>query len=74
MPMLLTEEQRMLADTAGHFLTDRAGSAGLRAVRDGGKADGFDRNAWTASAEMGFAGPGWAMSRPGWFRRRSAAA
>jgi alkylation response protein AidB-like acyl-CoA dehydrogenase len=56
MAMLLTEEQRMLSDTAGHFLTDRAGSAGLRAVRDGARPEGFDRTAWTACAEMGFAG------------------
>jgi alkylation response protein AidB-like acyl-CoA dehydrogenase len=53
--MLLSEEQRMLADTAGHFLADRTGTAGLRAVREAARSEGYDLTTWKACAEMGFA-------------------
>jgi alkylation response protein AidB-like acyl-CoA dehydrogenase len=52
--MLLTEEQRMLADTAGEFLAGRTKTAGLRAVRE--SVDGYDGSLWAACAEMGFTG------------------
>lgn len=52
--MLLSEEQRMLADTAGEFLAGRTKAAGLRAVRD--NPTGYDPSLWAACAEMGFNG------------------
>ncbi len=56
MAMLLTEEQRMLADSAGEFLAGRTKTAGLRALRDAQSPAGYDRGLWVACAEMGFTG------------------
>jgi alkylation response protein AidB-like acyl-CoA dehydrogenase len=56
MAMLLSPEQRMLADSARDFLADKAPVAALRALRDAGFATGFDRGLWRAFAEMGFTG------------------
>ena len=56
MPLLLTEEQAMLRDSAREFLADNAPIAQLRALRDGNNADGFSRPLWRQFAEMGFSG------------------
>jgi alkylation response protein AidB-like acyl-CoA dehydrogenase len=56
MPLVLTEEQSMLRDSARGLITDKAPVAHLRALRDGKDATGFSRDIWKAFAEMGFSG------------------
>jgi alkylation response protein AidB-like acyl-CoA dehydrogenase len=56
MAMLLSHEQRMLADSAREFLANRSPVAALRVLRDAGFETGFDRGLWRAFAEMGFTG------------------
>lgn len=56
MPLILTEEQTMLRDSARDFLAEQAPVAQLRALRDQADADGFSRGLWARFAEMGFTG------------------
>ena len=56
MPLVLTEEQSMLRDSARGLISDKAPVAHLRALRDGKDATGFSRDLWKAFAEMGFSG------------------
>ncbi len=56
MPLILNDDQAMLAEAANGFLSDNAPIAHLRALRDGGDADGVSRDLWRAFGEMGFAG------------------
>lgn len=56
MPLILTEEQEMLRDSARGFLDEKAPVSALRKLRDEDNADGFDRNLWKEMAEMGWAG------------------
>src|SRR3954454_23196449 len=56
MPLLLTEEQSMLRDSARGFIGDKAPVSHLRALRDGKDATGFSRELWRAFAELGFSG------------------
>jgi hypothetical protein len=56
MPLVLTEEQSMLRDSARGLISDKAPVAHLRQLRDGKEADGFSRALWKTFAEMGFAG------------------
>lgn len=56
MPLILTDEQQMLADAAGGFLAERAPVAHLRKLRDSRDPDGLSRELWRAFGEMGFAG------------------
>jgi alkylation response protein AidB-like acyl-CoA dehydrogenase len=56
MPLLLTEEQSMLRDSARGLISDKAPVAHLRKLRDDRDAVGFSRELWTTFAEMGFAG------------------
>ena len=56
MPLVLTEEQSMLRDSARGLISDKAPVAHLRQLRDGKDADGFSRALWKTFAEMGFAG------------------
>jgi len=56
MPLVLTEEQSMLRDSARGLISDKAPIAHLRQLRDGKDADGFSRALWKTFAEMGFAG------------------
>lgn len=56
MPLILTEEQAMLRDSARDFLAGQAPVAQLRALRDRNDADGFSRALWSQFAEMGFTG------------------
>jgi len=53
---LLSEEQRMVRESARAWLQDKAPVSALRKLRNGGNADGFDPAAWTEMAEMGWAG------------------
>jgi alkylation response protein AidB-like acyl-CoA dehydrogenase len=56
MPLLLTEEQSMLRDSARGLISDKAPVAHLRKLRDDRDATGFSRELWATFAEMGFAG------------------
>ena len=56
MPLILTEEQTMLAEAAGGFLAEQGPIAHLRALRDSRDADGVSRDLWRAFGEMGLAG------------------
>jgi alkylation response protein AidB-like acyl-CoA dehydrogenase len=56
MPLVLTEEQSMLRDSARGLISDKAPVAHLRALRDSKDATGFSRDLWKAFAEMGFTG------------------
>ena len=55
MTMILNEEQTMLKDSAKEFCAKNAPIAQLRKLRDEDSADGFDRSAWQAMAELGWA-------------------
>ncbi len=56
MPLILTEEQEMLRDAARGFLSENAPISQLRALRDDGNGDGFDRATWAQMADMGWSG------------------
>jgi len=56
MPLVLTDEQRMVKDSADGFFAAEAPVSQLRKLRDEKQADGFDRALWTKMAAMGFAG------------------
>ena len=56
MPLVLTEEQSMLRDSARGLISDKAPVAHLRQLRDSKDADGFSRALWKTFAEMGFCG------------------
>ena len=56
MPLILTEEQAMLAEAAQGFMAENAPIAHLRQLRDSKDADGVSRDLWKAFGEMGFAG------------------
>ncbi|MBI5259907.1 MAG: acyl-CoA dehydrogenase family protein [Burkholderiales bacterium] len=56
MPLILTEEQSMLRDSARDFLAEQAPVTALRQLRDGRSEDGFSRKLWSQFAEMGFTG------------------
>ena len=56
MPLILTEEQTMLRDSARDFLAEQAPVSQLRSLRDSADADGFSRVLWSRFAEMGFTG------------------
>lgn len=56
MPLILTEEQTMLRDSALQFVAGNAPITQLRALRDQRDADGFSRKLWVQFAEMGYTG------------------
>ena len=56
MPLILNEEQTMLAEAAGGFLAEQGPIAHLRQLRDSRDADGVSRDLWRAFGEMGLAG------------------
>jgi alkylation response protein AidB-like acyl-CoA dehydrogenase len=56
MPLVLTEEQEMLRDSARGFLDEKAPVSALRKLRDTNDGDGFSRDLWKEMAEMGWAG------------------
>ncbi len=54
---LLTDDQRMLQDTAATFLAEEGGPAKqLRRLRDKGCADGFGHDFWRKFGELGLTG------------------
>ena len=56
MPLILSEEQTMLRDSARSFLSDRSPVSALRQLRDSADATGFSRSLWRKFAEMGYTG------------------
>ncbi len=56
MPLILSEEQTMLRDSARSFLSDQSPVSALRQLRDSADATGFSRSLWGKFAEMGFTG------------------
>ncbi|NKB97288.1 MAG: acyl-CoA dehydrogenase [Pseudomonadales bacterium] len=65
MPMILNEEQNMLKDSAKDFCTNSAPITQLRQLRDDDNPDGFDRETWSAMAELGWAAIPWAEDHGG---------
>src|SRR5438034_5859070 len=56
MPLVLTEEQSMLRDSARGLISDKAPVSHLRHLRDSKDATGFSRDLWKIFADMGFSG------------------
>jgi acyl-CoA dehydrogenase len=56
MALVLTDEQRMVKESAEGFFAEHGPVAQLRKLRDTKDADGFDRGLWARMADMGFAG------------------
>ncbi len=56
MPLILTDEQAMIRDSADGFFAEHAPVSELRRLRDARDETGFSRELWKAMAEMGFAG------------------
>jgi len=58
---LLTDDQKMLQETASSFLAEEGGPAKqIRHWRDTGCKDGFGHGLWEQMAELGFTGtPSW---------------
>ena len=52
--MVLTDEERMLQESARTFCTERTPVSSLRALRDGQHPDGFDRGIWREMADLGW--------------------
>ena len=56
MPLVLTEEQEMLRESAEGFVKEHAPVSLLRRLREEDVPERFDRGVWKDMAEMGFAG------------------
>jgi oligopeptide/dipeptide ABC transporter ATP-binding protein len=56
MTLILNDEQQMLQQAARDFFAEKQPVKALRDLRDRADATGFDRNAWQAMAELGWAG------------------
>jgi alkylation response protein AidB-like acyl-CoA dehydrogenase len=56
MPLILSEEQAMLRESARDFLVDNAPVSQLRELRDSRDPQGFAQKLWHQFAEMGFTG------------------
>ncbi|MEI6484896.1 MAG: acyl-CoA dehydrogenase family protein [Sphingomonadales bacterium] len=56
MPLILTDDQLMIRDSADGFFKDEAPVSQHRSLRDSKTPDGFSRDVWAKMAEMGFAG------------------
>ena len=54
MPLVLTEEELMLKNSAREFLKDRSPVSELRLLRDTQSSLGYDPNLWKEMAEMGW--------------------
>ena len=55
LPMILTEEQQMLKDSAREFFREKSPISALRKLRDEADATGFDPALWREMAELGYA-------------------
>ncbi|MEY3269306.1 MAG: hypothetical protein RL480_2066 [Pseudomonadota bacterium] len=56
MALVLTDDQKMIRESADGFFKTEAPVAQHRRLRDTADATGFDRSTWAKMAEMGFAG------------------
>jgi acyl-CoA dehydrogenase len=56
MALVLTDEQRMVKESADGFFAEHGPVGQLRRLRDARDPQGFDRGLWARMAEMGFAG------------------
>src|SRR5260370_40672057 len=56
MPLVLSDEQQMLRESARGYLAEQAPVAHLRKLRDERDGTGFSRALWRGFAEMGWAG------------------
>ncbi len=56
MALVLTDDQKMIRESADGFFKTEAPVSQHRGLRDAKDATGFDRNTWAKMAEMGFAG------------------
>src|SRR5216684_808931 len=56
MPLVLSDEQQMLRESARGYLAEQAPVAHLRKLRDSKDDTGFSRALWRGFAEMGWAG------------------
>ncbi|MCF6221062.1 MAG: acyl-CoA dehydrogenase family protein [Robiginitomaculum sp.] len=56
MGLLLTDDEKMLKESAEGFFADKAPVSQLRALRDDRDATGYSKQLWADMAEMGFAG------------------
>ena len=56
MPMILSEEARMVRDSALGFFAERSPVTELRRLRDDNDPDGFSRPLWHQMAELGWTG------------------
>lgn len=56
MPLVLTEDQEMLRESAHGFVSDRSPVSKLRELRERDVPERFDRALWGEMAQMGFAG------------------
>ena len=56
MPLILSEEQSMLRESARDFLSDNAPVSQLRQLRDSRDRQGYSQKLWNQFAEMGFTG------------------
>ncbi len=56
MGLLLTDDEKMLKESAEGFFTDKAPVSQLRALRDDRDATGYSKQLWADMAEMGFTG------------------
>ena len=56
MALSLTDDQKMIRESADGFFKTEAPVSQHRGLRDSADATGFDRNVWAKMAEMGFAG------------------
>ncbi len=58
MPLVLSEEQRLLQSTAESFFREKSPVSALRQLRDTRDFDGFSRPVWREMVAMGWAGAG----------------
>jgi alkylation response protein AidB-like acyl-CoA dehydrogenase len=56
MPLILSEEARMVRETALDFFRERSPVTALRKLRDNNDPDGFSRELWRQMAELGGTG------------------
>ncbi len=56
MGLLLTEDEKMLQESAAGFFADKAPVSQIRALRDDRDATGYSKELWLEMSEMGFTG------------------
>jgi len=54
--LVLSEDQELIAKTAGDFMAERSPVSRMRELRDSGKSPAFSRELWREMAELGWVG------------------